>query len=80
MFSDLLITDLSQSRYLNVLSGERLFEMLRDLNQGEAKSYSADVLSEVAELGGVSYLLLGKYAKLGDTFRIDVQIQKAGLL
>jgi serine/threonine protein kinase len=77
MFSDLLISDLSQSKHLNILSGERLFEILRNLRQEEAKSYSADVLSEVAEQGGVNYLLLGKYAKLGNIFRIDIQIQEA---
>jgi len=77
MLSDLLITDLFQSRYLGVLSREKLFEILSQLNQLEAETYSADVLKEVAVQGGVNHLLLGSYARMGDVFRIDVVIQEA---
>ncbi len=78
MLPDLLITDLSQSKYLKVLSRERLFEILGQLNQLEKETYSADVLQEVAAQGGINHVLLGSYAKMGDVFRIDVVIQKAG--
>ncbi len=77
MLSDLLITDLSQSKYLRILSGDRLFKILSDINRLEAKTFSADVLDEVASRGRVQHLLLGKYAKLGDIFRIDIQLQEA---
>jgi len=77
MLSDLLITDLAQSKYLRILSGDRLFKILSDINRLEAKTFSADVLDEVASRGRVQHLLLGKYAKLGDIFRIDIQIQEA---
>jgi len=77
MLSDLLITDLFQSRYLGVLSREKLFEILSQLNQLEAETYSADVLKAVAVQGGVNHLLLGSYARMGDVFRIDVVIQEA---
>ncbi len=78
MLSDLLITDLFQSRYLAVLSREKLFEILSQLNQLEAETYPADVLKEVAVQGRANYLLLGSYARMGDVFRIDVVIQEAG--
>jgi tetratricopeptide (TPR) repeat protein len=77
MLSDLLITDLFQSKYLGVLSRAKLFEILSQLNQLEAETYSADVLKEVAVQGGVNHLLLGSYARMGDVFRIDVVIQEA---
>jgi tetratricopeptide (TPR) repeat protein len=77
MLPDLLITDLSQSKYLRVLSREKLFEILGQLNQLEAETYSAEVLQEVAAQGGVSHVLLGSYARMGGVFRIDVVIQKA---
>jgi serine/threonine protein kinase/tetratricopeptide (TPR) repeat protein len=77
MLSDLLITDLSQSKYLRILSGDKLFKILSDINKLEAKTFSADVLDEVASRGRVQHLLLGKYAKLGDIFRIDIQLQEA---
>jgi serine/threonine protein kinase/Tfp pilus assembly protein PilF len=77
MLSDLLITDLFQSRHLTVLSREKLFEILNQLNQLEAETYPADVLKGVAAQGGVNHLLLGSYARMGDVFRIDVVIQEA---
>jgi serine/threonine protein kinase/Tfp pilus assembly protein PilF len=77
MLSDLLITDLSQSKYLRVLSGDRLFKILSDMNRLEAKTFSSDVLDEVASRGRVQHLLLGRYAKLEDVFRIDIQLQEA---
>ncbi|MBW1888638.1 MAG: protein kinase, partial [Deltaproteobacteria bacterium] len=77
MLSDLLITDLAQSKYLRVLSGDRLFKILSDINRLEEKTFSSDVLDEVASRSRVQHLLLGKYAKLGDIFRIDIQLQEA---
>ena len=75
--SDLLITDLSQSKYLRVLSGESIFNILSQLNQLEAKSYSSEVLQQVAARGRVEHILVGKYAKAGDAFRIDIVLQEA---
>jgi len=75
--SDLLITDLTQSRYLRVLSGESLFNILSRLNKQEAKSYSSKDLEEVAARGGVEHILVGKLAKAGEAFRIDIILQEA---
>ncbi|MBM3285034.1 MAG: tetratricopeptide repeat protein, partial [Candidatus Aminicenantes bacterium] len=73
--SDLLITDLSQSRYLNVLSADKLFNILSRLDQAEAKSYTFETLKEVATQGSVKNILLGSFSKAGDRLRIDVQLQ-----
>jgi serine/threonine protein kinase/tetratricopeptide (TPR) repeat protein len=75
--SDLLIADLSQSKYIMVLSGERLFNILDQLNQLEEKSYSSDILEQVAARGRVGHTLVGDYAKAGDIFRINVMLQDA---
>jgi tetratricopeptide (TPR) repeat protein len=76
--SDLLITDLSQSRYIKVLSSDQLFNILSEMNQADAKSYTSKVLKDVAARGGVKDVLVGSYAKAGDNFRIDVTLQEAG--
>ena len=76
MISDLFIADLTQSKYIEVLSGERLFKILNDLNQLEAKSYSSDVLKQVATQGAVNHILVGNYAKAGETIRINVTLQE----
>jgi serine/threonine protein kinase len=70
--SDLLITDLSQSKYIKVLRGDKLFNILSHLNQLEAKSYSSDVLKEVAARGNVNHILQGNYTKAGENFRINI--------
>ncbi len=77
MITDLFIADLNQSKYIDVLSGERLFQIFSDLNQLEAKSYSSDILKQVATQGRVNHLLVGNYAKAGDTIRINVTLQEA---
>ncbi len=75
--SDLLITDLSQSRHIKILSAERLFNILHQLDQLGASTYSSDVLKEVAVLGQVESVLVGNYTRADDVFRINVTLQKA---
>ena len=75
--SDLLITDLMQSRYLKVLGGDRLFDILSKMDQLEAKSYSSEVLKKVAAQGGVNHIARGSYSKAGDVLRIDMTLQDA---
>jgi serine/threonine protein kinase/Tfp pilus assembly protein PilF len=73
--SDLLITDLSQSKYIKILSGEKLNQILARLNLSESRSYSSDALKEVASVGGVKTVLLGNFTKAGDSFRINITLQ-----
>jgi len=75
--SDLMIADLSQSKYLKVLSAERLFKILSQLNLMEAKSYTSDALKNVASRAGIAHVLVGDYSKAGNIFRINVMLQEA---
>lgn len=75
--SDLLIADLSQSKYLRVLSGERLFNILEEMELLEAESYSSRVLEQVSVRSGVRYVLVGKLAMAGETLRINAMLQEA---
>ncbi len=75
--SDLLITDLSQSRHIKILSAERLFDILHQLDQLGATTYSSEVLKEVSALGGVEHVLVGNYTRANDTFRINITLQQA---
>jgi serine/threonine protein kinase len=75
--SDLLITDLSQSPNIRVLSAERLFNILSQLDQVEATAYSSEVIREVGERGGISSVLVGNYTKANGTFRINASLQDA---
>ncbi len=75
--SDLLIADLSQSRYLHVLSGDNLYNILRQLNLLGARSYSREEMERVASRGGVNHIIQGDLSKAGDNFRINMVLQKA---
>jgi len=76
--TDLMITDLSQSRYVRVLSADRLFKILSKLKQVETDNYSSDILTEIADEGKVEHILVGNYTKAGENFRIDAVLQKSG--
>jgi serine/threonine protein kinase/Tfp pilus assembly protein PilF len=75
-----LITDLSQSKYINVLPADRLFSVLRKLNLIEAKNYASEDLKNVAREGGVNHIFQARYSKTGDIFRIDYSLQRADTL
>lgn len=73
--SDLMIQDLSQSKYIRVLTGDRLFNILRQLKLLEAKTYSSEDLKRVAALGRANHILVGNYSRAEDTFRINTILQ-----
>ncbi len=73
--AELLITDLSQSKVLKVLSKDRLYDILRQTNLLEVKSYSSKDIKDITTRGGVNHVLQGGFAKAGDTFRINFTLQ-----
>ncbi len=75
-FSDLLITDLSQSKLIRVLSNDRIYGILEKLGLLEAKNYSTEELKEVATRGNLTHILTGKFTKAGDSFRITTTLQE----
>ncbi len=75
--SDLLVSALSQSKYINVLSSDQIFSLLKRLNLLEAKSYASEDLKAVASNGGATHILQGYYTRAGDNFRINITLQKA---
>jgi serine/threonine protein kinase/Tfp pilus assembly protein PilF len=73
--SDSIITDLSQSKYMKVMSGDKLYSILRKFNLLEAESYASEDLMKVATEGEVNHILQGGLSKAGDIFRIDYTLQ-----
>jgi tetratricopeptide (TPR) repeat protein len=57
--TNLLITDLSQSQYMNVVSSQRLYDILKLLGKEGARVIDRDVASQVAAKAGAKYMLLG---------------------
>jgi tetratricopeptide (TPR) repeat protein len=75
-FSEWFIADLSQSRFINVLSGDRIFTILQRLNLEEKDRYSSEDLVSIAEQGRADYVVKGNYIKVGDRYIITVMLQK----
>jgi len=76
--TDMLVTDLSQSPDVDVLSTDRLAQILRDMKRGDDRVISADVLQEVARRARVQTVLVGSFVKAGDAIRINLKVQEAG--
>jgi len=57
--TNLLITDLSESQYLNVVSSQRLYDILKLLGWEGTKTIDKNVASEVATKAEAKWMLLG---------------------
>ena len=72
-----IIQALLQSKYIRVLTWDRLLDILEQLRLQDEKSYSWEDLKKVALRGGVNHILHGNYSKAGDTFRINALLRDA---
>ena len=75
--SDLLISDLAQSKYIRVMGGDKLYNILEQLDLLDADSYSSEDLEKIASRGGINHILLGNLTKAGENFRINTTLQEA---
>jgi len=75
--SDMLITDLSQSRHVSVLRRDRIFSILIQLDLLKAQSFSSKDLRKVAMNVNATHIIQGSYIKLGEAYRIDIDIKDA---
>ncbi len=74
--SEWLIFDLSESKFINVLSGDRIHDILEKLSLLKVKKYSSEDLIKIANQGGANYVLKGTYSKLGENLVMTVMLQK----
>jgi tetratricopeptide (TPR) repeat protein len=74
--SELLITKLSQSKFIRVLDANTIYGILMRLNLAEAKKYTNDDLVKVANEAGANFTLSGSLMKAGDKIIINLTLQK----
>ena len=74
--SNLLIAGMSQSKFIDVLSDDRIYGILKKLNLLEAKRYSTEDLVRVADETGVNHTASGGFIKAGDKIIITLTVQK----
>ena len=76
MLSNMMITDLSQSKYLNILTIDKTYSLLRKLGIEESKRYSTEDLIKVSREGQVDYVVTGSYIQGIEDFTITLVMQK----
>jgi serine/threonine protein kinase/tetratricopeptide (TPR) repeat protein len=71
---NLLITNLSRYEGIEVVSSQRLFDILKQMGKEDAESVNRSVATEIAKRAGVKTMLLGSIIKIGEKIRITSQL------
>ncbi|NIM45602.1 MAG: hypothetical protein GTO54_08270, partial [Nitrososphaeria archaeon] len=72
--SNLLITDLSESQYLDVVSSQRLYDILKLLGREGEKKIDRNVATEVARKAGSRWMLSGSILQVEPQMIITSQL------
>ena len=72
---NMLVTDLAQTPGLDVVSSQRIHEILKQVGQENLESIDKSVVAEVARKAGAGAVVVGSIFKSGDEVRIDVQVE-----
>lgn len=76
-YPDLLITDLRQSRYINVVPIPNVISALESLKLHSAVKFSADDLSKIADRFGAEFLTTGSLIRSGEDFIVNLFVLKS---
>jgi len=71
---NLLITSLEQSKYLSVVTWERLRDLLAQMGKKDVKLIDKEVGFELCQMDGIETIVLGSYSKAGDVFVTDAKV------
>jgi serine/threonine protein kinase/tetratricopeptide (TPR) repeat protein len=73
--SDMLSTDVGQSKHLRSVSPDRVQQVFHDLRITPNSPLDSSMLERVAQFTNADTLVWGQYTKLGDQIRIDATLQ-----
>ena len=74
--TELLITKLSQSKFIKVLSSDSIYSILKKLKLDEAKKYTKEDLIAVANEGGATHTISGSIMKAEQNIIMTLTLQK----
>lgn len=77
MITSLLITDLSESQYLQVVSRQRLYDLLKVLGKEGQTSIDRNTATEIATRAGVKWMLTGQILQSAPRFVITSEVADA---
>jgi tetratricopeptide (TPR) repeat protein len=72
--ANLLITDLSESRFVQVVSSQRLYDILKQLGREGQKDIDRNVASQIAEKAKAKWMLLGSILKMEPQIILTAQL------
>jgi serine/threonine protein kinase/tetratricopeptide (TPR) repeat protein len=72
--TNLLITDLSESEYLNVVSSQHLYDLLKQFGGKELTVIDRDIASQLAHKAKARWMVLGKILKCEPNFVITTEL------
>ena len=75
---NMLLTDLAQTPGLDVVSRQRILEILKEVGEDNLEAIDASLIHEVARQAGAGAVVGGSIYKVGDNIRIDVQVEDVG--
>ncbi len=74
--TDMLVTELSQSPYLNVVTMRRLTEVARRMGKAQKDLTDLSFAAMVARMAKAQTLLTGRFYRASDSLRIDVELRQ----
>ena len=74
-FPDLLITDLRQSRYVNVVPVSNIYAVLNNLKLEGVKTFSAQELTRIADETEADFMAKGSLIRSGEDFVVNIFVQ-----
>jgi serine/threonine protein kinase/tetratricopeptide (TPR) repeat protein len=74
VLADMLITDLSRSKYVQVMTNERMFDLAKSLGHEQVEIIDAPLGFELCKLAGAHAMVLGSLTRSGDVFVINAQV------
>ncbi len=71
---NLLITSLEQSKYLRVMTWERMNDVLKQMGKTDVTLIDKDLGFELCRREGIHAIVIGTFIKAGETFATDVKV------
>ena len=72
--TNLLITDLSESKYVSIVSSQRLYDILKNIGKENVKVIDRDTATEVARRAGADRMLVGSIMRMGESVELTSQL------
>jgi hypothetical protein len=76
--AEMLVTDLSQSRFVRPVPGERVFRVLGDLGAAERTRFDESTLESISKRAPAETVLYGQFVESGGKLRLDLTLRRAG--